>query len=106
CLQAIVKKPGKYDARADVRGTVEIATFDVLSGAVSGAHRLGDLQRSSDVIVKRNEKPGFDAFVRLDDQASGLDLVGPGEKVRRLAWPGKLAGDDAAWFVQQTRRGS
>jgi hypothetical protein len=105
CLQAIVKKPGKYEARADVRGTVEIATFDVLSGAVSGAHRLGDLQRYSDVIVKRNEKPGFDAFVRLDDEASGLELVGPGEKVRRLAWPGKLAGYDAASLDQQRNGG-
>jgi hypothetical protein len=100
-LQALVRKAGKYDARADARGGQEIAVYDVLTGAVGGAHRLGDLRRFADLVVKRNERPGWETFVRLDDQATGLELVGPGEKLRPLALPAKLARYDAASLQQQ-----
>jgi hypothetical protein len=40
-------------------------------------------------------------FVRLDEDGAGLHLVGPGEKVRPLAFPGKLAAYDPASLDQQ-----
>jgi hypothetical protein len=100
-LQALVKKPGRYDAHADARGTIQIATYDLLTGAVSGAHALGNLQRYSDLVVKRNEKPGLEVFVRLADDGKSFELIGPGEKLRPLAFPGEASAYDLGTLDQR-----
>jgi len=104
-LQALVKKPGRYQARADARGAAEVATYDVLTGAVSGAHAFGDPRRYSDLVVKRNEKPGADAFVRQTDDGNAYELVGPGEKLRPLGFPGKPSTYDMPSLEQQQNGG-
>ena len=100
-LQALVKKPGRYDARADARSPGEIATYDLLGGKLSGAHRVADFARFADLVVKRNEKPGLEVFVRLDDANTGLELVGPAEKLRPLAFPAKLDTYDVGSLAEQ-----
>src|SRR5205085_6556606 len=54
---------------------------------------------------KRAEKPGLETFVRLDDDATGLELVGPGEKVRPLSLPAKLSLYEQQSLQQQTTGG-
>jgi hypothetical protein len=99
-LQALVKRPGRYDARSDTRGNEEVAVYDVLTGAVSGAHRPG-MREFADLVGKRAERPGPELFVRLDEDGAGLHLVGPGEKLRPLAFPGRLASFDPQSLDQQ-----
>jgi hypothetical protein len=100
-LQALVKKPGRYDAKADVRGGTQMAVLDVLSGKTGASKNVGDIPRFLRFAEKRAERPGLDAFVRLDDDGAGLELVGPGEKVRPLALPGKLSLYETASLQQQ-----
>jgi hypothetical protein len=50
---------------------------------------------------KRAEKPGLETFVRVDDDAARLELVGPGEKVRPLALPTKFSLYEARSLQQQ-----
>jgi hypothetical protein len=99
-LQALVKRPGRYDARSDTRGNEEVAVYDVLTGAVSGAHRPG-MRDFADLVGKRAEHPGPELFVRLDEDGAGMHLVGPGEKLRPLAFPGRLASYDPQSLDQQ-----
>jgi hypothetical protein len=99
-LQALVKRPGRYDARSDTRGNEEVAVYDVLTGAVSGAHRPG-LREFADLVGKRAERPGPELFVRMDEDGAGMHLVGPGEKLRPLAFPGRLASYDPQSLDQQ-----
>ena len=89
-LQALVKKPGRYDARADVRGGTQMAVLDVLSGRTGPGKKVEDIPRFLRFAEKRAERPGLDAFVRVTDDGGGLEVVGPGEKVRPLALPEKL----------------
>ena len=42
-LQALVKKAGRYDAKADVRGGTQIAVLDVLSGKTGPGRNLPDI---------------------------------------------------------------
>jgi hypothetical protein len=104
-LQAMVKQPGRYDRRVDARGPEEAATFDLLTGAVSGAHRLGDLHAFGGLMAKRAEQPGQEVFVRLGEREGTLELVGPGEKTRALAFPGTFAAYDAPSLAQQPNGG-
>jgi hypothetical protein len=100
-LQALVKKAGKYDAKADVRSGTEIAVLDVLSGKTGPAKKVSDIRAFLTLADKRGEKPGLEAFVRIDDDTAGLELVGPGDKLRPLALPTKFSLYEAASLQQQ-----
>lgn len=100
-LQALVKKPGRYDAKADVRGGTDIAVLDVLTGKTGAGKKLADIRAFLTLADKRGEKPGLEAFVRVDDDTAGLELVGPGEKLRPLALPTKFSIYEAASLQQQ-----
>jgi hypothetical protein len=100
-LQALVKKPGRYNAKADVRGGTEIAVLDVLTGRTGPAKSLAHDQAFLGLGSKRAEKPGLETFVRVDDDGAGLELVGPGEKVRPLALPTKFSLYEARSLQQQ-----
>lgn len=100
-LQALVKKAGGYSAKADVRGGTQIAVLDVLTGKVGPGRNLPDIPAFMRFAEKRAEKPGLEAFVRANDDATGLELVGPGEKQRPLALPSKWALYEAGSLQQQ-----
>ena len=100
-LQALVKKAGRYDAKADVRGGTQIAVLDILSGKTTPAKTLPSNPAFLRLADKRGEKPGLETFVRVDDDSVGLELVGPGEKVRPLTLPTKFSLYDAASLMQQ-----
>jgi hypothetical protein len=100
-LQALVKKAGRYDAKADVRGGTQIAVLDILTGKTGPAKSLSHDQAFLGLASKRAEKPGVETFVRVDDDAAGLELVGPGEKVRPLALPTKFSLYEARSLQQQ-----
>jgi hypothetical protein len=104
-LQALVKKPGRYDAKRDARGGTEIAVLDVLSGKTGPGRNLPDITRFLRFVEKRAEKPGLDAFVRADDDARGLELVGPAEKLRPLTLPAKYALYEGPSLQQQASGG-
>ena len=104
-LQALVKKPGRYDARADVRGGTEIAVLDILTGKTGPAKSLAHDQAFLGLASKRAEKPGLETFVRVDDDGAGLELVGPGEKVRPLTLPTKFSLYEARSLQQQPSAG-
>ena len=104
-LQALVKKPGRYDAKADVRGGTDIAVLDILTGKTGPAKKLPDIRAYLTLADKRGEKPGLEAFVRVDDDTAGLELVGPGEKLRPLALPTKFSIYEAASLQQQPSAG-
>ena len=101
-LQALVKKAGRYNAKADVRGGTEIAVLDVLSGKTGPAKKVTDLRAFLTLADKRGEKPGLEAFVRVGDEGGGLELVGPGDKLRPLALPTKFSLYEAASLQQQS----
>ena len=103
-LQALVKKAGRYDAKADVRGGSQVAVLDVLSGKTGPGKNLNNAEvlRLAD---KRGEKPGLDAFVRVNDDTTGFELVGPGEKVRPLALPTKFSLYETASLQQKPSGG-
>jgi hypothetical protein len=100
-LQALVKKPGRYNAKADVRGGTEIAVLDILTGKTGPVKNLAHDQVFLGLASKRAEKPGLETFVRVDDDAARLELVGPGEKVRPLALPTKFSLYEARSLQQQ-----
>jgi hypothetical protein len=104
-LQALVKKPGRYDAKADVRGVTQLAVLDILSGKTGPAKAVSDLPRFLRFVEKRAEKPGLETFVRLDDDAAGLELVGPGDKLRPLKLPEKLSLYETGSLQQQASGG-
>jgi hypothetical protein len=104
-LQALVRKPGRYDAKADARGATQIAVLDVLTGKTGPGKSVSDLPRFLRFADKRAERPGLEAFVRLDDDAAGFELVGPGEKLRKLALPAKISLFDTASLQQQASPG-
>jgi hypothetical protein len=104
-LRALVKKPGVYDRRTDARGPAQIAVYDVLAGRVGPARAVPDLSRLLDFTVKRAERPGAELFVRRDDSAQGLELVGPAEKLRPLVLPAKLGDFEPTAIVQQALGG-
>jgi len=104
-LQALVKKAGRYNAKADVRGGTDIAVLDILSGKTGPAKKVTDLRAFLTLADKRGEKPGLEAFVRVDDDGGGLELVGPGDKLRPLALPTKFSLYDAASLKQQPAAG-
>jgi hypothetical protein len=104
-LQALVKKAGRYDAKADVRGGTDIAVLDVLSGKTGPAKKVTDIRAFLTLADKRGEKPGQEAFVRVDDDGGGLELVGPGDKLRPLALPTKFSLYEAASLKQQPSAG-
>jgi hypothetical protein len=104
-LQALVKKPGRYDAKADVRGGTQMAVLDILTGKVGAGRAVPNIPRFLHLAEKRAEKPGLETFVRLDDDAAGLELVGPGEKVRPLALPAALSLYETASLQQQASGG-
>ena len=104
-LQALVKKAGRYNAKADVRGGTDIAVLDILSGKTGPAKKVTDLRAFLTLADKRGEKPGLEAFVRVDDDGAGLELVGPGEKLRPLALPTKFSLYEAASLQQQPAAG-
>lgn len=99
-LQALVKKAGRYDARADVRGGTELAVLDILSGKTAPAKTLPSSPAFLRLADKRAEKPGLETFVRVDDDSAGLELVGPGERIRPLALPTKFSLYEAASLMQ------
>jgi hypothetical protein len=100
-LQALVRKPGRYDAKADVRGATQMAVLDILSGKTGPGKNVPDIPRFLRFADKRAEKPGLETFLRLDDDGAGLELVGPGEKLRPLALPTKFSLYEAASLQQQ-----
>lgn len=100
-LQALVKKAGRYDAKADLRGGTQLAILDILSGKTTPAKTLPSSPAFLRLADKRAEKPGLETFVRVDDDAAGLELVGPGEKVRPLALPTKFSLYEAPSLMQQ-----
>jgi hypothetical protein len=104
-LQALVKKAGRYDAKADVRGGAQIATLDLLTGKVGAGKDLAHDARFLRLADKRAEQPGLETFVRVDDDGTGLELVGPGEKSRPLALPTKLSLYEARSLRQQSSTG-
>jgi hypothetical protein len=104
-LQALVKKPGRYDARADVRGGTQMAVLDVLTSKVGAGRTVPNIPRFLHLAEKRAEKPGLETFVRQGDDATGLELVGPGEKVRPLALPAELSLYETASLQQQALGG-
>jgi hypothetical protein len=105
-LQALVKKPGVYDRRTDARGPAQIAVYDVLAGHVGPGRAVPDLPRLLDFTVKRAERPGAELFIRRDDSAQGLELVGPADKLRSLALPAKLGDfEPTPTIVQQASGG-
>jgi hypothetical protein len=104
-LRALVKKPGRYDAKRDARGGTQIAVLDVLSGKTGPGRNLPDLTRFMRFAEKRAERPGLEAFVRPDDDARGLELVGPADKTRPLALPSKYALYEAPSLQQQASGG-
>jgi hypothetical protein len=104
-LQALVRKPGRYDAKADARGATQMAVLDVLTGKTGPGKSVGDISRFLRFADKRAEKPGLETFVRLDDDAGGLELVGPGEKLRPLGLPAKLSLYEPASLQQQASGG-
>lgn len=100
-LQALVKKAGRYNAKADVRGGTQVAVLDILSGKTGPGRNLPDIPAFLRFAEKRAEKPGLEAFVRPNDDASGLEIVGPGEKQRPLALPAKWALYESGSLQQQ-----
>jgi hypothetical protein len=100
-LQALVKKAGRYDAKTDVRGGTQVAVLEILSGKTGPGRDLAHDQAFLRLADKRAEKPGLESFVRVDDDAAGLELVGPGEKVRPLGLPTKFSLYEAASLKQQ-----
>jgi hypothetical protein len=104
-LQALVRKPGRYDAKADARGATQMAVLDVLTGKTGPGKSVADIPRFLRFADKRAERPGLEAFVRLDDDAAGLELVGPGEKLRSLVLPAKLSLYETASLQQQASPG-
>jgi hypothetical protein len=98
-LQALVKKPGAYNARTDARAPAQIAVYDVLGEKVGAGKALPDIPRFLDFAVKRNERPGEDLFVRRDGE--GLELVGPADRLRALPLPEKLTTFEPRPIVQQ-----
>jgi hypothetical protein len=104
-LQALVKKPGRYNPRADVRGGTEMAVLDVLTGKTGPGKNVSDIPRFLRFVEKRAEKPGLETFVRVGDDAASLELVGPGEKLRPLALPAKLSLYETASLQQQVSNG-
>jgi hypothetical protein len=104
-LQALVKKPGRYDARADVRGGTQMAVLDILSGKTGPGKNVSDIPKFLRFAEKRAEKPGLETFLRLDDDATGLELVGPGEKLRPLNLPAKFSLYEAQSLQQQMSGG-
>jgi hypothetical protein len=104
-LQALVKKPGRYNRKTDVRGGTEIAVLDVLSGKAGPGKSLPDIPRFLGFAQKRAEKPGLETFLRPDDGGDGLELVGPGEKLRPLALPTKFSLYEGPSLQQQISGG-
>jgi hypothetical protein len=100
-LQALVKKAGSYNAKADLRGGTQIAVLDVLTGKVGPGRNLPNIPAFMHFAEKRAEKPGLEAFLRANDDANGLELVGPGEKQRPLALPSKWALYETGSLQQQ-----
>jgi hypothetical protein len=105
-LQALVKKSGRYDKKADVRGGTQVATLDILSGKVGPAKDLAHDAGFLHLAEKRAEQPGLETFVRRDDDGSGLELVGPSEKSRPLALPTKASLYELGSLRQQPSSGS
>jgi hypothetical protein len=99
-LQALVKKPGGYDRRADARGPVQVAVYDVLTGHAGPGKVPSDLSPVLDLAAKRKEQPGATRFVRRTEEGT-LELVGPAERVQRLATSEWLAGFEPARIPQQ-----
>jgi hypothetical protein len=104
-LQALVRKPGRYDAKADARGATQMAVLDVLSGKTGPGKNVPNIPRFLRFADKRAEKPGLETFVRLDDDGGGLELVGPGEKLRPLALPAKFSLYESGSLQQQAAGG-
>jgi hypothetical protein len=102
-LQALVKKPGAYNAKADARAPAQIAVYDVLGDRVGAGKSLPNIPRFLDFAVKRNERPGEDLFVRRDDE--GLELVGPADRLRPLPLPEKLTTFEPRPIAQQALGG-
>jgi hypothetical protein len=100
--QALVKKAGRYEAKSDVRGGTQVAVLDILSGKVGPGRNLPNIPAFLHFAEKRAEKPGLEAFVRANDDANGLELVGPGEKQRPLALPAKYALYESGSLQQQS----
>ena len=89
-LQALVKKPGRYDARRDARGGTEIAVLDVLSGKTGPGRNLPDITKFLRFVEKRAEKPGLEAFVRADDEARGPGAGRPGREAAGAGAAGEV----------------
>jgi hypothetical protein len=104
-LQALVKKPGRYDAKADVRGGTQLAVLDILSGKTGPAKPVTDIPRFLRFVEKRADKPGLETFVRVDDAGTGLELVGPGDELRPLKLPTAFSRYEAGSLQQQTSGG-
>jgi hypothetical protein len=100
-LQVLVKKPGEYDRRSDARAPSQVAVYDVLAGRTGAGKR--DIGRSLDVAAKRSEQPGAEMFVRRD--GTGLELLGPDERIRPLALPLKMSAYENGAISQQVSGG-
>jgi hypothetical protein len=100
-LQVLVKKPGNYDRKTDARGPAQLAVYDVLAGRTGAAK--SDLPGALDAAARRSEQPGAEMFIRrLED---GLELMGPGDKVRRVTLPMKMSAFESGPIRQQVSGG-
>jgi len=79
--------------------------LDILSGKTGPAKAVTDIPRFLRFVEKRAEKPGLETFVRVDDEGTGLELVGPGDKLRPLKLPAAFSRYEAGSLQQQTSGG-
>lgn len=80
----MVQKPGAYDRRTDLRQPPQFAIRDVKTGKTGPGKTPPKLDNFLDYVRKRSEKPDLPAVIVPASGRAGLELVGPGEKVRPL----------------------
>ena len=83
-MQAMVQIPGAFNRRTDSRDPPRFGVYDLATRKVVSAKAPPDWDAFLDYIHKRAEKPDQDAVILLAAGRGGLELVGPGEKVRKL----------------------
>jgi hypothetical protein len=104
-LQAMVQKPGSYNAKTDVRSPPAFATYDLLTGKAGPGKSPPKIDTFLTYIQRRAQKTDQDAVILLGAGQQGFELVGPGEKVRPLQLP-VAEGDYDRSTLDQKQEGS
>jgi hypothetical protein len=104
-LQALVQKPGSYNAKTDVRSPPVFATYDLLTRKTGSGKSPAKIDDFLAYVQRRAQKTDLDAVILLAAGPQGFELVGPGEKVRPLKLP-VPEGDYDRSTLEQKQQGS